>query len=220
MASEAESDYIRCSTDEVILKLSTNKSGLSFREAKIRLEKLGSNILSDKKERSMAIRFLSHFVEPMILILVFASVLSFIMGEKTDAIIIGCIVLFGVILDFVQEYSADKALKKLMESVVTTTTVMREGKTKEIRISDIVVGDIITLNSGDMIPADARILEAKDFFVNQSAITGESFPAEKSIGIPKENASIQEMTNIVFRGTNVVSGSATAVIIKTGKNTE
>lgn len=207
--------------DSILEELRTSKSGLTRHEALKRLYEQGPNVIAAKKEVSVVVEFLSHFANPLILILLSAAGLSYLMGQVTDAVIIGCIILFGVLLDFFQEYSADKSLKKLIASVKTTATVIREGKREEVPVTDIVTGDIIFLSSGDMVPADARIIEAKDFFVNQSSITGESYPSEKT-AIPAKpgTASISEMNNMVFRGTNVVSGRATAVVTKTGKNTE
>lgn len=214
-------DYRTSPMDEVLDELQTSISGLSSLESKKRLEEQGPNVLAEKKEFNIVFEFLSHFKNPLIIILLVAAGLSWIMDKGTDAIIIGCMILFGVILDFAQEYNADKALKKLLESVKATATVIRDGERQEISISELVVGDIIFLCSGDLIPADARIVKAKDFFVNQSAITGESFPSEKTSAVPLPGGvSLSESSNIIFKGTNVVSGSATAVIIKTGKNTE
>lgn len=202
-------------------QLNTSNEGLSHNEAKKRLEEQGPNILAEKKEFNVILEFLPHFTNPLVLILLFAAGISFFMGMTTDAIIIGCMVIFSVILDFFQEYSADKAMKKLLNSVRITATVVRNNKKEVVPVTDVVVGDVIFLSSGNMIPADARIIEAKDLFVNQSEITGESFPSEKTaIPAKTKSSSISEMNNIVFLGTNVISGSATAVIIKTGKNTE
>jgi Mg2+-importing ATPase len=221
MGIKNDFDYRTSPMDEVLNELQTSISGLSSLESKKRLEEQGPNVLAEKKEFNIVLEFLSHFKNPLIIILLVAAGLSWIMDKGTDAIIIGCMILFGVILDFAQEYNADKALKKLLESVKTTATVIRDGERQEISISELVVGDIIFLCSGDLIPADARIVKAKDFFVNQSAITGESFPSEKTSAVPPpDRVSLSESSNIIFKGTNVVSGSATAVIIKTGKNTE
>ncbi|MBI4975198.1 magnesium-translocating P-type ATPase [Candidatus Peregrinibacteria bacterium] len=211
----------RLSIDAVLKEFSCLSSGLSSDEVKKRLNKFGHNVLVEKKESHIIVQFLSHFTSPLILVLIFAGVFSFFIGEVTDAIIIGLMVLFGGALDFFQEYGASKALKKLIDTVKTTATVMRDRKKQEIAVSLLVPGDIVLLSSGDMIPADCRIIESDDFFVNQSSITGESFSSGKnSIPFKKRNVSMIDMDNIVFRGTNVVTGSATAIVIKTGKETE
>lgn len=197
--------------------------GLSEYEAKKRLAKYGPNILSGKKEFNIFIEFFSHFLNPLILILLFAAGISFFMGQVTDTIIIVMMIFLGVLLDFFQEYSADRSLKKLLETVRTTTLVIRNGKKIEIPVSHVVIGDVILLSSGDMVPADAKIIELNNFFVNQAALTGESFPEEKIISdsnIESDLITEKHNRNIVFRGTNVVSGSCTAVVFKTGKETE
>ncbi|MEM1726367.1 MAG: magnesium-translocating P-type ATPase, partial [Candidatus Bathyarchaeia archaeon] len=124
-------------------------------------------------------------------------------------------------LDFYQEYKAEKAAEMLKQRVATTATVLRDGVKKEVRLAEIVPGDIIFLSAGDIVPADARVITAKDLFVNQSALTGESFPVEK-IGLPLKfyDPSITEWSNYLFMGTSVVSGTATAIVVKTGSNTE
>jgi len=214
-------EYASEETAAVLKDIGSSDKGLPQHEAKRRLHEFGRNIIAEKEESSLILQFLSHFTNPMILILLFAAGISALIGERTNAAIIGIIVLFGVLLDFYQEYSADKALKRLIDSVKTTATALRDGRREEIRASELVAGDVILLSSGDMVPADARIIEAKDFFVNQSAMTGESLPCEKTEArISNAGHSINAMDNIVFSGTNVISGSATAAIIKTGKDTE
>ncbi|VVB59994.1 Copper-exporting P-type ATPase B [uncultured archaeon] len=220
-ADSSMAGYASEEVSSVLSQLESSRTGLSTHEAKRRLHEFGRNIIAEKEGFNVLFRFLSHFTNPLILILLFASAISAFLGERMNAAIIGIIVLFGVLLNFYQEYSADKALKKLTDSVKTTVAVIRDGRQEEIRTSDIVAGDVISLSSGDMVPADARIIEAKDFYVNQSAITGEAFPCEKTeLRISDANASISSMINVVFSGTNVVSGSAIAVVVKTGKDTE
>ncbi|MBI5414177.1 magnesium-translocating P-type ATPase [Candidatus Peregrinibacteria bacterium] len=215
---------IECSQEEVssvLRNLNGHVDGLSDGESKKRIQEFGPNTIVEKKELNVILEFLSHFTDPLVLILIVAAGFSVLLGEKSDAIIISGIILFGVILDFSQEYSADQALKKLTESVKTTATVIRNGVHKEVKIAEIAVGDIVFLSSGDMIPADARIIESKDFFVNQSVITGESFPCEKTPEkIEAKSTSLDTLHNIVFSGTNVVSGSAKAIVLHTGANTE
>ena len=206
---------------DVIKKLDSSVDGLSEDEAGSRLEKDGYNTLTSIEESNIVIEFLSHFWNPLIIILLVAASISWYFGEHIDATIISIMVLLSVTLDFFEEYSANKSAKKLAEKVETTATVIRDGEKKDIKAKDICKGDIIFLSSGDMIPADARVISSKDFFVNQSALTGESYPCEKTEQvIANRNVTINEMTNIVFSGTNVISGSATAIVIRTGKNTE
>ncbi len=211
--------YSSIKVDEVLDEFSSGKDGLSEPEVKKRLKEYGQNVFSHKKKYNVFIQFLSTFKSPFILILIAAAIISFFTEQLTQGIIILCIIFLGATLNFIQEYSANKALIKLIESVKTTATVIRNGKKEEILRKNLVPGDIIFVSSGDMILADARIIESKDFFVNQASITGESFPVEK--GAIQTNAkSFSGMTNILFSGTNVIGGSATAVVIKTGRETE
>ena len=205
--------------NSVLEELSTKKTGLSHEEAEERIREYGHNILVEKKENFL-IRFLSHFKSPLILLLLAAAVIAFFSQEVTEAIIIVGITLVGVSLDFTQEYSANKALKKLTESVEVTAAVIRGGKKKEISIKNLVVGDVIFLSAGDIVPADARIIETENLFVNQASITGESFPAEKNSEKISLSKTVLDLNNILFSGTTIVGGSGTAVIVKTGKATE
>ncbi|MFA6089107.1 MAG: HAD-IC family P-type ATPase, partial [Candidatus Woesearchaeota archaeon] len=205
----------------VLSELKSSENGLTHAEAQYRLEKYGHNILSEKKEKHIIVRFLSQFVNPLIIILLVAAVVSFFTGSHVDATIIVSIILISVILGFVQLYSTEKALEKLKDVVKTTSTVLRDGKEIEIHASQICVGDILVLSSGDVVSADARIIESKDFFVNQSSITGESYPSQKiSIKTSSKVSSLAELSNMIFLGSNVVSGTAKAIVVKTGKNTE
>lgn len=202
------------SIEEVFKKLCTQISGLTDKEAQNRLKRIGPNNIVDGKKTNIFWEFLSYFKNPLIIILLIAASVSIFLGEKASAVIIIIMVIFSVILDFVEEYSANNAAKKLKERVKTTATVLRSGQRKEIKMAEICPGDIVILNAGDLIPADARIITAKDLFVDQSALTGESFPCEKSAD------NLEENHNILFLGTSVISGEAEAVILKTGKDTE
>jgi Mg2+-importing ATPase len=206
---------------QVLQELDSSNKGLTNKEAKQRLKKFGSNVVAKEKRLHIILEFLLHFKNPLIIILLLATVISAALGETVNAAIIGIIIFFSVVLNFIEEHSANNAAQKLLESVKVNATVIRGGKQIEIRAADICLGDVIFLSSGDLVPADARIISAKDLFINQSALTGESFPAEKS---DKQNhtddCSLINLANIVFGGTSVVSGTATAVVIKTGQNTE
>ena len=215
-------EYSSISANDALKKLNSDANGLPEQEANKRLKQLGYNILAVKKERNLIVEFLSQFTSPLTLILLFAAGISMYFGEAMDAIIIGVIVILSATLEFFEEHHADKSVKKLIESVKTTATVIRDGQKKEIGRSDVCIGDIIFLSSGNLVPADARIILAKDFFVNQSALTGESFPSAKNDAEVwnEKSGSIGELSNIVFAGTNVVSGTATAVVFRNGKHTE
>jgi Mg2+-importing ATPase len=157
----------------------------------------------------------------LVIILLIAALISGILGEIVHVTIIFAIVLISVILDFYQENKAEKAAQLLKDKIITTATVLRDSAKQEIKLPEIVPGDIIYLSAGDITPADARLIAAKDLFVNQSALTGESFPVEKTPAPVKgREASVTEWTNYFFMGTSIVSGMATAVAVKTGSSTE
>jgi Mg2+-importing ATPase len=207
--------------DELFVRLETSQSGLTSQEAETRLEMYGYNELAKRKKRTAIVEFLSEFRSPLVIILLLAGLISGFFGEIINATIIFSIVFVSVVLDFYQESKAEKAAEMLKEKVTTTATVLRDGVKQEVKLSEIVPGDIVYLSAGDMVPADARVIIAKDFFINQSALTGESFPVEKTPApLKAKDAVITEWTNCLFLGTSVVSGTATAVVVKTGNFTE
>jgi len=201
--------------------LETSLSGLSTEEAEKRQSIYGLNEVIKRKRRSVVIEFFSHFKNPFIVILLIASFISIFLGELVDALIILIIIFTSVILDFFQEHKAEKAAELLRERITTTATVMRDGRKQEIKLPFLVPGDIITLSAGDLVPADARVLSAKDFFINQSVLTGEAFPVEKMASpLLEPSLGIHEWSNYIFLGTSVVSGTALAAAVKTGVSTE
>jgi len=206
---------------ELLVRLSTSELGLTSQEAESRLKIYGFNELAKRKRRTVIVEFLFHFRSPLIIILLLAGLISGLFGEIINATIIFSIVLVSVFLDFYQESKAERAAEILREKVTTTATVLRDGIRQEVKLSEIVPGDIICLSAGDIVPADGRVINAKDLFLDQSALTGESFPVEK-IASPLEarSATITEFNNSLFFGTSVVSGAATAVVTKTGNFTE
>jgi Mg2+-importing ATPase len=208
-------------TDELLARLNTSLSGLSSEEAEERLRTYGYNELAKKKKRIAIVDFLSHFRSPLVIILLIAGSIAGFLGEIINVAIIFSIVFVSVILDFYQESKAEKAAELLKEKVTITATVLRDGAKTEVKLSEIVPGDIVYLSAGDIVPADSRVIAAKDLFVNQSALTGESFPVEKtSTPVKVKGASATEWNNCLFMGTSVVSGTATAVVLKTGGFTE
>jgi P-type Mg2+ transporter len=208
--------------DELISRFGTSTAGLSAEEATERLETYGSNDVARQAQVSIIIEFLSHFKSPLVIILVIAAIVAGVLGEITDAIIILSIVMVSVILDFTQEYRAGKAAEALRKRVATTATTLRDGTKQDIEVSGLVPGDIIVLSAGDIVPADARVIGSKDFFVDQSALTGESFPVEKFTE-PVAGAGVTDTgkwNNYVFMGTSVTNGTATAIITRTGSSTQ
>jgi P-type Mg2+ transporter len=172
--------------------------------------------LEDKKEKDSLLLLINQFKSPIILIFIFTSILSLFLGQIGDALIIVTIVIISGLLGFWQEKGATDAINRLLDLVQLKTMVMREGQVKEINSEDIVPGDIILLQSGDNIPADSIIIESKDLFVNEGTLTGESYPAEKSVKVLPKDIPIREITNSIFMGTYVISGTAKALVIKTG----
>ena len=209
------------SLDKLLAYLDTSSSGLVSDEAENRLKTFGRNELAKRKKRTAVVDFIFHFRSPLIIILLFAGVISGFFGEIINAVIIFSIVLLSVILDFFQESKAKRAAEILKEKVTTTATVLRDSAKKEVKLSEIVPGDIIYLSAGDIVPADARVVNAKDLFVDQSALTGESFPIEKtSISLKTMGSAVNEWNDCLFMGTSIVSGTAAAVVMKTGSHTE
>ena len=213
-------EVLSLSTDEFLNKLGTSTSGLSTEEAAKRLEMYGTNEIARGKKRSGIVEFLLHFRSPVTLILIVSAIVSGFLGDPRDAGIIIIIVLVSVILDFTQEYRAGKAAEALRKRVATTATVSRDGNKQDIEIPQLVPGDVIQLSAGDIVPADARVINAKDFFIDQSALTGESFPVEKTTDPITDKIDSGKWNNYLFMGTSVTAGSATAVIVKTGSATE
>lgn len=200
--------------------LKTSLQGLSKEESEKRLGLYGANLIKPKSKSDSFTLFISQFKSPIIIILLFAGVLSFVIDDKLDAIIILSIILASGFLGFWQEKGASDAISKLLNIVKIKSTVFRGGKETDIPVEDIVPGDILVLKSGDVIPSDSLIVESKDLFVNESVLTGETYPAEKIKGVLAEETALSARTNTLFMGTHVVSGSGLAVVIHTGKNTE
>ncbi|MEW6086714.1 MAG: magnesium-translocating P-type ATPase [bacterium] len=214
-------DYIGCPADILLGKFASSEKGLTEKEAKRRLAEYGYNEPAKKKKRSLLFQILSKFVNPLVVVLLIIAVFSMYFGEKISAVLVSMMAVMSVFLSFIQEYRAGKEAEKLSEMVRATATVFRNGKSKEIKIREIVPGDIVDLYAGDMIPADLRIISCKDLFINQASLTGESFPIEKSAGPVKPGTSaISELSNIAFMGSSVVSGTAIGIAVKTGISTQ
>lgn len=206
--------------DEIYESLNTSEKGLSNKEALLRLKTNGKNVLPKKKRDSFIKIFFKGILDPIVVLLAVTIVFSLIIGEKLDAIAIGFIIIVDLFLGAIQEWRAEKNADSLSNIIKVKTCVLRDGKEIELDSSDLVAGDIIFLESGDKISADARIIEAHNLTVNESALTGESINISKKPGIIKQDVSINGMKNMLFAGTVVTTGRAKAVIVKTGINTE
>lgn len=214
-------DYFYLSGKQALENLKSRQTGLNQSERQSKFQKFGPNKLVKEKVNFWLLEFLGQFKNPLVIILILAATISIIFGETVDAAIILVIVLMSTLLNYLQEKKAGDAAKKLRERLKTQVTVICEGKKIETKLEDVYPGDLVFLNAGDLVPADGRILEAKDFFVNQSALTGESFPVEKtSMPLEKGEIGLSEMHNMVFGGTNVETGTATVLIVQTGAKTE
>jgi Mg2+-importing ATPase len=214
------SDFWHIAPSELIGSLATSIKGLTTDEAGQRLSSYGFNRLKPKKKTDALTLLLSQFKSPIILILIFAAILSFFLHDHTDAIIILTIVLISGLLGFWQERGAANAVQKLLAMVQTKTLVLRNDVEQEISTEEVVPGDIVILSAGAVVPGDCAILESKDLFVDEAALIGETFPVEKNAGILPIDTPLAKRTNSLFMGTHVISGDAKAVVISTGLNTE
>lgn len=194
--------------------------GLSDQEVKQKLKQFGENSVIKKKKSGPFLILLSKFRNPLFILLIGVSVVSYSMGQTTSALIILSMVFLSAILDFFNSYKSQTAVTKLLTRVATKVNVVRNGVKQEINFSQVVPDDIVYLSAGSIIPADCQVLESDDFFVNQSSLTGESIPVEKVYYETAMTKTGPENDNTVFMGTSVVSGFATVKVLSTGLNTE
>lgn len=206
--------------DELLEQLQTTPQGLTSDEARVRIIRFGSNLLKPKKRSDALTLLLAQFKSPLILILLFAAGLSFFLSDPADAFIILTIVFISGLLGFWQERSAANAVEKLLAVVQIKATVLRDGSSKEIPVEGILPGDVVILSAGESIPGDCLILESKDLFIDEAALTGETYPVEKTVGILPTETPLSQRKNTLFMGTHVVSGTAKVVVARTGTETE
>jgi Mg2+-importing ATPase len=210
----------RAEASAVLKQLEARSNGLTAAEVEARLEQFGWNEVAKEKRRGWLLRLWENIKNPLVVLLVILGVISYLTGDMRATIVILSMVVLGIVLRYVQESRADTAAEKLKAMVSTTTTVMRDGRRQEIALSGLVPGDIILFSAGDMIPADVRVLTAKDLFDNQAALTGESLPVEKTPApAPESVQNPLEMPDICFLGSNIESGTGTAVVVQTGAST-
>lgn len=209
------------SSEEVLATFQTSaNAGLSTEEAAQRLKKYGPNVVSSRRGHGPLVRFLLQFHQPLIYILLAATVVTLFMQEYVDAAVIFGVVLVNAIVGFIQESKALRAIESLAHTLVTEATVLRDRKKVRINSADVVPGDIILLQSGDKVPADARILRCRDLQVAEAALTGESVPVQKQEAELPEDTPLADRKNMVYGSTLVTFGSATAVVVATGDRTE
>ncbi|HSX11164.1 MAG TPA: magnesium-translocating P-type ATPase [Chlamydiales bacterium] len=208
------------SVEELYGLLRAGREGLSTEEAGRRVGTYGLNSLKPPKRGKGWILFVSQFKSPLIWLLMGAAVLSAFLGDPTDASIILIIVGLSGLLGYFQERGAINALEKILQLVQVKADVLRDGKEVEIPVEYVVPGDVVVLRVGDIVPADAILVEAKHLFVNEATLTGESAPAEKRVGVVDADAAVLKRSNSVFMGTVVSNGMAVCLVVATGRNTE
>lgn len=222
---ETQQAFWRLPLPELQAQLRAGPEGLTADEAAVRLRDHGPNVLHPTRRRALALEFLSRFRNPLVIILLVASFISALTGDVASFLIIGTIVLMSVTLDFVQEHRAGQAAERLKQSVAVRAAVLRNGRRREMPVSEVVPGDVVLLAAGDAVPADGRLLEARDFFINQAMLTGEAYPVEKhaieapAISLPGSGDDISAAANAVFMGTSVISGCASVLVCRTGSIT-
>ena len=205
---------------DMLKKLNTDENGLSGREAEKRIDKYGQNILEERRSSSNLEMFINQFKNPIIIILIFAAFLSIFLKDYTDGIIILIIIMISSLLSYSHESKANNAVKKLLSSVSVTSSVLRDGKFEEIDNAMLTVGDIIKVKTGDMIPADCLIIEANSLSMDESSLTGETFPVEKNNQKVSADTVLSNRKNSLWMGTHVISGSGRAVIVNLAKDSE
>ena len=211
--------------EEIFKTLNSNIDGLDSKETEKRLNYYGQNIILNKKKTPWILRFLKQFNDTMIIILLVVALLLYFYGyfyshEYTDTIVILFVVFINAVVGFIQEEKADLILRDLKKYESSTCKVKRDDKIIVINTKELVPGDIIYLESGETVPADIRILSCESLKLDESALTGESVPVQKSADVLKENIILQEQKNMLFLGTNITNGKCTGIVVSTGKNTE
>jgi len=204
---------------DVLAELGGTPEGLNTSEAQARLERVGPNALTPRRRATALTTFLHQFGSPLVLILIFAAAVAALAGEWTDAVIVIVIVVASAALTFFQEHTASNAVEALRAQVTIKATVVRDGRPQLVPAEHVVPGDVALLSAGSLIPADGVVLEARDFFVNQAVLTGETFPVEKKPGPVPAHAGLSDRVNCVFMGTSARTGTARALIVHTGAGT-
>ena len=218
--NQLPSSFWSISEAEMLQRLESSKEGLTADEARQRLVRYGPNLLKPQKRSDVLTLLIAQFKSPIILILLVATALSLFLHDAVDAFIILSIVFVSGLLGFWQERGASNVVEKLLSIVQIKAAVLRDGSSRDIPVEEIVPGDIVILKAGDIVPGDGLLQESKDLFVDEAMLTGETFPAEKTVGLLPAETPLGQRTNALWMGTHVVSGSATALVVRTGKETE
>ena len=207
-------------TEEVLSKLDSDQKGMSSEQARERLSQHGPNQLESPTKPSPLKIFIGKFKDYMVLVLIFAAIISFIAGETTNAYVILGIVVLVAIIGFVQEFKAEKAMEALREMVAPEADVIRDGQMSTIPAADLVPGDVVFLEAGDKVPADGRILEVTSLQVIESSLTGESMPVEKLAQPLPEDLALADRKYMFFMGTIISQANCRAIVTATGLGTE
>ncbi len=213
-------DWHARSVEDVYEELGTTSSGLQTGMAQERRAETGANEITGESARGPLRILLAQFSSVLILVLVIAAALSFFVGHVVDAVLIGIILLANGVFGFVQEYRAERSLESLRAMASPIVTVRREGTEQDIAATEVVPGDVIILGQGDVVPADARLIDEQNLEVDEAALTGESVPVSKNTGQLASDTPLAERENIVYKGTNVSRGTAEAIVVETGMGTE
>ena len=213
--------FYQLSIEEVLNQLKSSAEGLKNEAISSLQQQFGKNTLEEAKRKSKLVIFLSQFKDVMIFILMIAAVISFVVGEHTDAYVILAIILGNAIIGYYEEHSAEESVRMLQKMTAQYAMAIRDKNSVKIEASELVPGDMIELQAGDIVPSDARLIEANSLKTDEAALTGESHSVEKSVDpIKKENLSPADQLNMLFKGTTVSNGTAKAVVTTTGMNTE
>lgn len=209
----------KLTTEEILTKYHTKEEGLTNKEAQKRLNSNGKNIVIKEVNRSIFYFIFNSLKEEFIIILLVLAVINFSLGDKLGSLVIVLIAIISMLIKVLEDYSAYKFNKKLRSKIVSTTKVIRDNKELEIKVENVVIGDVISLNAGSIIPADCIVVNSKDLFVNESVFTGESIPVEKKETNKKEYDNLFDIKNVLYMSSSVISGTAKAIVVKTGFDT-
>lgn len=219
-STRADADFFSCESDEVLQALATSSDGLSVEEAAIRLEQYGPNRPPETAQRNIVLRFLSHFHNVLIYVLIAAAIVTMVLGHFIDTIVILAVVLANAVIGFVQEGRAERAIDSIHKMLAPHASVFRDGNRIDIDGALLVPGDLVLLEAGDKVPADLRLLEAREFHVHEAILTGESVPVEKAIQPVQRGAALGDRSCMAFSGTLITRGQAKGIVTATGGASE
>src|SRR5688572_19258162 len=214
-------NYHLQSVKEIFALLQSSPDGLTTSAAQQRLQQNGKNLLATKKKKTLFSIFIQQLTDFMIIVLIAAAMISGIVGDVTDTVVILAIVVINAIIGLIQEWRAQKAMEALESMAANQARVFRDGQAIEVPAADLVTGDVILLEAGNIIPADVRFMETHTFQVDESSLTGESVNIEKATEpLSSGDYTLGDRVNLGYKGTNATSGRAVAIVVATGMDTE